>query len=108
MVATAKGLLAEFIGVGDRDADDVDDYQALSGQVTAQAVMDRQGVLDKTTTLNTSTTPDEFVQGVADVVNAILDSAGGVNDKISAFESWPPRSVPNTSARKAASKLRRR
>ncbi|ELS1884705.1 TPA: DNA circularization protein [Klebsiella pneumoniae] len=71
---------------GDRDADDVDDYQTLSGQVTAQAVMDRQGVLDKTTTLNTSTTPDAFVQGVADVVNAILDSAGGVNDKISAFE----------------------
>lgn len=71
---------------GDRDADDTDDYQALSGQVTAQAVMDRQGVLDKTTNLNTSTTPDAFVQGVADVVNAILDSAGGVNDKISAFE----------------------
>jgi prophage DNA circulation protein len=72
---------------GDRDADDTDDYQALSGQVTAQAVMDRQGVLDKTTNLNTSTTPDAFVQGVADVVNAILDSAGGVNDKISAFEN---------------------
>lgn len=71
---------------GDWDADDTDDYQALSGQVTAQAVMDRQGVLDKTTNLNTSTTPAAFVQGVADVVNAILDSAGGVNDKISAFE----------------------
>ncbi|ROS02958.1 DNA circularization protein [Raoultella terrigena] len=81
-----KGAVGGSSGLKVHDADDTEDYQALSGQITAQAVMDRQGVLDKTTNLNTSTTPDAFVQGVADVVNAILDSAGGVNDKISAFE----------------------
>ena len=71
---------------GNRDADDVEDWQALSGLVSAKSIMDRQGVLDKPTDLNTSITPDAFVQGVADVVNAILDSAGGVNDKISVLE----------------------
>lgn len=81
-----KGAVGGSSGLKVHDADDTEDYQALSGQITAQAVMDRQGVLDKTTNLNTSTTPDAFVQGVADVVNAILGSAGGVNDKISAFE----------------------
>ncbi|MEF3100130.1 DNA circularization N-terminal domain-containing protein [Raoultella terrigena] len=81
-----KGAVGGSSGLKVHDADDTEDYQALSGQITAQAVMDRQGVLDKTTNLNTSTTPDAFVQGVADVVNAILGSAGGVNDKILAFE----------------------
>lgn len=81
-----KGAVGGGSGLKAHDADDTEDYQALSGQITAQAVMDRQGVLDKTTNLNTSTTPDAFVQGVADVVNAILGSAGGVNDKILAFE----------------------
>ena len=81
-----KGAVGGGSGLKVHDADDTEDYQALSGQITAQAVMDRQGVLDKTTNLNTSTTPDAFVQGVADVVNAILGSAGGVNDKILAFE----------------------
>lgn len=81
-----KGAVGGSSGLKVHDADDAEDYQALSDQITAQAVMDRQGVLGKTSNLNNSTTPDAFVQGVADVVNAILGSAGGVNDKILAFE----------------------
>ncbi len=71
---------------GNRDADDTEDYQALSEQVSAQAVMDRQAVLDTTAALNESVSADEFVQGVADVINRILTSAGSVSDKIAAFE----------------------
>ena len=71
---------------GNRDADDSEDHQALSEQVTARAVMDRQAVLDTTAALNESVSVEEFVQGVADVINRILSSAGSVSDKIAAFE----------------------
>lgn len=71
---------------GKRDADDSEDYQALSEQVSARAVMDRQGVLDTIAVLSESVSVDELVQGVADVINRILASAGGVSDKIAAFE----------------------
>ena len=66
--------------------DDSEAYQALSEQVSARAVMDRQGVLDTTAVLSESVSVDELVQGVADVINRILASAGGVSDKIAAFE----------------------
>ncbi|EEZ0587018.1 hypothetical protein EY777_19305 [Escherichia coli] len=65
---------------------DVDDEKALADKVTAQSVMDRKNVTDRSSQLSSSNTPDEFVQGVADVVNAILNSAGSVNDRITALE----------------------
>ena len=65
---------------------DVDDERALADKVTAQSVMDRKNVTDRSSQLSSSNTPDEFVQGVADVVNAILNSAGSVNDRITALE----------------------
>ncbi|WP_260457493.1 hypothetical protein, partial [Klebsiella aerogenes] len=71
---------------GNRDADDSEDYQALSEQISARAVMDRQAVLDTTAALNDSASVNELVQGVADVINRILASAGSVNDKIAVFE----------------------
>ncbi|EFH2872190.1 hypothetical protein GKQ19_11955 [Escherichia coli] len=71
---------------GNTSTADVEDTQALADQVTAQSVMDRKNITDTVDHLNNSTNPDDFVQGVADVVNAILDSAGSVNDRISALE----------------------
>ncbi|HED1307161.1 TPA: DNA circularization protein [Kluyvera ascorbata] len=65
---------------------DVDDEQALTDLVTAQSIMDRKNITNTVGELNNSSTADEFVQGVADVVNSILNSAGSVNDRISALE----------------------
>ena len=65
---------------------DVDDDQALTDLVTAQSIMDRKNITDTVGELNNSSTADEYVQGVADVVNSILNSAGSVNDRISALE----------------------
>ncbi|ELN0130431.1 DNA circularization protein [Raoultella planticola] len=71
---------------GSVDSADSDDDQALAEQITASSVMDRQSVLNATASLNNATTTDAFIQGVADVVNDILGSTGGVNEKIAAFE----------------------
>ncbi|HCB1534220.1 TPA: DNA circularization protein [Citrobacter braakii] len=65
---------------------DVDDDQALTDLVAAQSVMDRKNITDTVDELNNSSTSDDFVQGIADVVNSILNSAGSVNDRISALE----------------------
>ncbi|WP_447510497.1 DNA circularization protein [Citrobacter gillenii] len=65
---------------------DVVDDQGLSDQVTAQSVMDRKNITDTVDELNNSSTADEFVQGISDVVNSILNSAGSVNERISALE----------------------
>ncbi|MBJ8785205.1 DNA circularization protein [Citrobacter freundii] len=65
---------------------DVVDDQGLSDQVTAQSVMDRKNITDTVDELNNSSTADEFVQGISDVVNSILNSSGSVNERISALE----------------------
>lgn len=71
---------------GNASTADVENDQALADMVTAQSIMDRKNVTDRSHQLNNATAPDDFVQGVADVVNAILNSAGSVNDRISALE----------------------
>lgn len=68
------------------NAADVDDYLALSRQVSARSIMDRQHVLASTAELNESATPDEFIRGISGVVNAVLNSAGGVNERVAALE----------------------
>lgn len=70
-------------GVG---VDDTDDFQSLSDQVAAQAIMDRQGIIDTVAVLNNSTTIDNFIQRTADVINTILNCTGGINERISALE----------------------
>lgn len=60
-------------------------------------------MLDATAALNESVSVEEFVQGVADVINCILSSVGSVSDKIAAFENWRLQPVPDTSVPKAAS-----
>ncbi|HCD3049367.1 TPA: hypothetical protein NBM42_005751, partial [Klebsiella variicola] len=71
---------------GGTSADDADDFQLLSDQVSAQAIMDRQGITDAATTLNNSTTIDDFIQRAADLINYILNCTGGVNERITALE----------------------
>lgn len=71
---------------GGTSADDTDDFQLLSDQVSAQAIMDRQGITDAATTLNNSTTIDDFIQRAADLINYILNCTGGVNERITALE----------------------
>lgn len=65
---------------------DVDDERALTARVTAQSVMDRKTITGAVDTLKSAFTPEGCAQGVADVVNAILNSAGSVNDRIAALE----------------------
>ena len=71
---------------GSSSTADVDDDQALTDLVAAQSIMDRKNITDTVDELNNSSTSDGFVQGVADVVNSILNSAGSVNDRISVLE----------------------
>lgn len=71
---------------GSVDTADTDDFQSLSDQVAAQSIMDRQEITDTASGLNNSTTTDDFVQRTADVINAILNCAGGVNERITALE----------------------
>lgn len=65
---------------------DADNDVQLAELVTAQSIMDRKKIADTVETLNNSDTSEAFVQGIADVVNAILSSAGGVESRISALE----------------------
>ncbi|HDT6059217.1 TPA: hypothetical protein QHC01_005609, partial [Klebsiella pneumoniae subsp. pneumoniae] len=72
--------------MGGTSADDTEDFQLLSDQVSAQAIMDRKGITDSATTLNNSTTIDDFIQRAADLINYILNCTGGVNERITALE----------------------
>lgn len=71
---------------GSNSVDDTEDFESLSEQVSASAIMDRQGIFDTVSGLNSSATVDDFVQRAADVINAILNCTGGVNERITALE----------------------
>ncbi|HGV3449934.1 TPA: DNA circularization protein [Raoultella planticola] len=71
---------------GSSSADDTDDFESLSEQVSASAIMDRQGIFDTVSDLNSAATVDDFVQRTADVIIAILNCTGGVNERITALE----------------------
>ncbi|HAT2288154.1 TPA: hypothetical protein I8190_005002 [Citrobacter freundii] len=71
---------------GNTSTADIENDRELTDLVTAQSVMDRKNITDTVSILNNSSTPDAFVQGVADVVNAILNSVGSINDRISVLE----------------------
>lgn len=72
---------------GQTDADDASDPGALVKQTMARAIMDRQNIAAGVTSLNNSTTIDEFVQRVSDVVRSVLDATGGVNERLRALET---------------------
>lgn len=79
------GMSSAITGISSA-AVNVDDTRGLTDFVTAKSVMDRKNITDKPSELNASSTPEGFVRGVADVVNAILNSTGSVNDRVSALE----------------------
>lgn len=72
---------------GTRQVDDTDDYQALVEQVTAQAVMDRQHISDAVERLNSATAPEDITQLTAELVNLILNSVGGIDERVTLLES---------------------
>lgn len=72
---------------GSTDSDDVTDMSALVQQTIAQAIKDRKTISDYGQALNDSTTIDEYFQRISDVVAAILNSTGGVNERLRALET---------------------
>lgn len=72
---------------GQISADDTSDPGALVKQAMAQAITDRKNISDGVSSLNNSTTIDEFVQRVSDVVGSVLDATGGVNERLRALET---------------------
>lgn len=84
----SKGLVGGHASAvsGTTSFADVDDERALTARVTAQSVMDRKTITAVVDALISASTPEGCVQGVASVVNAILNSVGSVNDRISALE----------------------
>lgn len=72
---------------GSTDSDDVMDVGTLVQQTIAQAITDRKTISDYGQALNDSTTIDEYFQRISDVVAAILNSTGGVNERLRALET---------------------
>lgn len=72
---------------GSTDSDDVTDMSALVQQTIAQAITDRNTISDCAQTLSDATTIDEYFQRISDVVSAILNSTGGVNERLRALET---------------------
>lgn len=72
---------------GSTDSDDATDVSALVQQTIAQAITDRKTISDCGQALNDSTTIDEYFQRISDVVAAILNSTGGVNERLRALET---------------------
>lgn len=65
---------------------DTEDYGSLVNQTMAASVMDRKDISDKIATLNSSSSVDDFIQRTSDVVLAVLNTVGGVNERIAALE----------------------
>ncbi|MFB5641813.1 DNA circularization protein [Kluyvera ascorbata] len=71
---------------GQRDIDDASSTALLVQQTMAQSVTDRATINSDITTLNNSSTSDAFIQGVSDVVLSVLNSTGGISERIRALE----------------------
>jgi glucose-6-phosphate-specific signal transduction histidine kinase len=55
---------------------------ALVQETIAQAITDRKTISECVQALDDSTTIDEYFQRISDVVAAILNSTGGVNERL--------------------------
>lgn len=71
---------------GTKKENDTEDTQQRVNQTMAQAVMDRKEITDRIAALDNSATVDDFVERTSQVVTAIINSTGGVNERISALE----------------------
>ncbi|MBI0554557.1 hypothetical protein F6Q06_08650 [Pectobacterium parmentieri] len=78
---------SERYGRYNRGNTDSDNYQSLTNQVMAQGVVDRESILEKTNDVRNASSIDGFADAVNAVVVAILNSSGGLEDRVRALEN---------------------
>jgi 5-carboxymethyl-2-hydroxymuconate isomerase len=61
---------------------------ALVQETIARAITDRKTISECVQALDDSTTIDEYFQRISDVVAAILNSTGGVNERCARLRHW--------------------
>lgn len=83
-----QGKIGGSSGVnGSTDSDDTTDVTALVQETIARAITDRKTISECVQALDDSTTIDEYFQRISDVVAAILNSTGGVNERLRSLET---------------------
>ncbi|GKV88211.1 DNA circularization protein [Pectobacterium carotovorum] len=78
---------SERYGRYNRGNTDADNYQSLTSQVMAQGVVDRESILDKTNNVRNASSIEGFADAVNVAVVAILNSSGGLEDRVRALEN---------------------
>ncbi|MEQ9852702.1 DNA circularization N-terminal domain-containing protein [Pectobacterium aroidearum] len=78
---------SERYGRYNRGNTDADNYQSLINQVMAQGVVDRESILDKTKDVRNASSIEGFADAVNVAVVAILNSSGGLEDRVRALEN---------------------
>ncbi|UFT92822.1 DNA circularization protein [Pectobacterium carotovorum] len=78
---------SERYGRYNRGNTDSDNYQSLTNQVMAQGVVDRESILEKTNDVRNASSIEGFADAVNTVVVAILNSSGGLEDRVRALEN---------------------
>ncbi|MFJ5398398.1 DNA circularization protein [Pectobacterium sp. CHL-2024] len=78
---------SERYGRYNRGNTDADNYQSLTNQVMAQGVVDRESILEKTNDVRNASSIDGFADAVNAAVVAILNSSGGLEDRVRALEN---------------------
>ncbi|MER0046504.1 DNA circularization N-terminal domain-containing protein [Pectobacterium odoriferum] len=66
---------------------DADEYLSLTDQVMAQGVVDRESILEKTNAVRNASSIEDFADAVNAAVVAILNSSGGLEDRVRALEN---------------------
>ncbi|RUR94700.1 hypothetical protein PB16LOC_00997 [Pectobacterium versatile] len=78
---------SERYGRYNRGNTDADNYQSLTNQVMAQGVVDRESILEKTNDVRNASSIEGFAEAVNVAVVAILNSSGGLEDRVRALEN---------------------
>ncbi|UUE37973.1 DNA circularization N-terminal domain-containing protein [Pectobacterium aroidearum] len=78
---------SERYGRYNRGNTDSDNYQSLTNQVMAQGVVDRESILEKTNDVRNASSIEGFADAVNAAVVAILNSSGGLEDRVRALEN---------------------
>lgn len=81
-----SGTVGGSAGLNSTTDTNTTDTAAVVKQAIAQAITDRKNIADKTSSLTSSSSIDDYVSGISNVVQSILDSTGGVNDRLRALE----------------------
>ncbi|GBO49453.1 hypothetical protein MFFDBJGM_02471 [Pectobacterium versatile] len=78
---------SERYGRYNRGNTDTDNYQSLTSQIMAQGVVDRESILEKTNDVRNASSIEGFADAVNVAVVAILNSSGGLEDRVRALEN---------------------